>query len=113
MGGRERIIKRYVLSSVSRCAGCQHSYDPTCIEIVTQDGDFYLMVVSCPNCRSRGLVAALIREGAGGRQLTDLTETDRARFRDAEPISTDDVLSVHESLDRFGGNFTDLFTRRT
>lgn len=115
MGGQERIVKRHILGSVSRCQACHQTYDQSCIQIVSHDEDFWLAMIVCPRCRNRGLIAAVIKEGVptARQPLTDLTESDRDRFRHAAPISPDDVLSVHDLLTHFDGNFSDLFTHRS
>ena|SRR5207248_1775094 len=112
MGGQERIIKRYILSSVTRCQACHHHYDASCIQILSRDDDFWLTMVVCPRCRSRGLVAAIVKEQTPARPLSDLTDEERDRFRKADPITTDDVLSIHDDLDHFDGDFTTLFSPR-
>src|SRR5438309_1230861 len=104
--GQERIIKRYVLSSITRCQSCQHHYDADCVQILSRDDDFWLMMLVCPECRSRGLVAAVIKENGSPRRVSDLTDAERDRFRHAAPITTDDVLTVHEHLNHFRGDFS-------
>src|SRR3954471_12281963 len=104
MGGQERIIKRYVLGSVTRCQHCQQQYDASCVQVVNQADDFWLMLVTCPRCHHRGLVAAVVKEQVAVPPLSDLTDRERARFQASAPVDSDDLLSVHDQLKRFDGN---------
>lgn len=111
--GQERIIKRYVLGSVTRCQHCQHQYDASCVKVVSQDDDFWLMLVTCPSCRHRGLVAAIVKEQVAVQPLSDLTDGEHDRFHQGQPVDSDDVLNVHDHLNRFDGNLADLFPPRS
>lgn len=79
-----------------------------------------MMVVQCKDCHARSFVAALVGEATSASpigQLYDLATSnqpfdypapDVRDEIDAEPVSVDDVLTMHEFLEEFDGDFRKL-----
>ena len=112
MGSFERLVKQAVLSAVSRCGTCGRSYGIDSVEIVGHQEDLWFISLSCRGCRSRGLVAALVKEQKQPKVITDLTEQELAGAELRMPVVADDVLDIHEFLESFDGDFASLFGGR-
>lgn len=97
------------LMTTVNCSTCGRRYEAGDVNILYHQRELWFMSVSCQSCRTKGLVAALIKSGGKAQLVTDLTEEELARFREASPISADDVLDVHNFLEGFDGDFSSVF----
>ncbi len=100
------------LMSTVNCAVCGRRYEASDINILYHQRELWFISVYCQGCRTKGLVAALIREGEKAQLVTDLTEEEMARFKDAASVTADDVLDIHGFLEGFDGDFGSLFGSR-
>lgn len=84
----------------SYCALCNASFTPQEVSVIGEGDRTQLLHVSCNHCASSIVLLLLMSElGSGSVGLiTDLTEADVHQFKDAEPISTDDVLDLYRFL---------------
>lgn len=98
------------LMTTVNCSVCGRRYEAGDVNILYHQRELWFMSVSCQSCRTKGLVAALIKGGEKARFVTDLTEKDMARLKEAPPVNADDVLDVHNFLEGFDGDFSSLFT---
>jgi len=57
-------------------------------------------------------VAAVIKEGKVPEVITDLTEAELDKFKNAGSLTDDEVLDMHNFLKGFDGNFSRLFSQR-
>jgi len=112
MGGFDRLVKQAVLNAITKCGTCGQPYTTDNVEIVGHEEDLWFISLTCRSCRSRGLVAAMIREQKQPALITDLTEKEVAKAAYQEPVVADDVLDMHEFLADFDGDFVSLFERR-
>lgn len=97
------------LMATIRCAVCGEHYEGADIRVLGHRDDLWFLSVSCPSCKSHGLIAAVIREADSEEEVSDLGDEELARFFDAKAISADDVLDMHGFLEGFGGDFSALF----
>lgn len=115
-------IKRIVLHRMDRCSVCHHAYVPEDIHVISRKPDMWMMVVHCTECQHRNFVAAVLRDGdtaeaqlALQRLSTDAQDTenvtDAAPANPEPPVSSDDVLDMHEFLRDFDGDFRGLFRK--
>lgn len=90
-------------SITSYCALCNVSFTPQEVSVIGEGDKTQLLHVSCNHCASSIVLLLLMSElGSGSVGLiTDLTEEDVRKFKDEEPISTDDVLSLYRELPSF------------
>ena len=85
---------------VSACPLCRKQYSSEDAYIVDEQQGVFLLHNTCKNCGS-SIVAALV---AGSHAVstmglvTDMTSEDVKKFKDAEPISCDDVIDCHAYL---------------
>lgn len=104
----EKFIRK--LLSNMKCGVCGQHYEPANIKVLEHREDLWFLSVYCPDCKSQGLVAAVIREGKAPEIVTELTEVEKSKL--ATPIGSDDVIDMHTFLKDFGGDFSSLFYKK-
>ena len=98
---------RQIVANVT-CAICGHHFGKSDFQVVGRRGNVWAMRVDCRECRTRALLFAVVSEGATQTAYTDLTPEDWERFKDSPPISTNDVVEVHEYMQRYDGDFSEI-----
>ncbi len=104
----DKFIKK--LLSNMKCGVCGQLYEPININVLGHREDLWFLSVSCPSCKSQGLVAAVIREGKLPEVITDLTETEQGRF--SAGVDADDIMDMHIFLKEFDGDFSSLLSEK-
>ncbi|MBI3930010.1 MAG: hypothetical protein HY319_31010 [Armatimonadetes bacterium] len=114
----ERIVKQ--LMTTVKCTVCGNNYESDNVNILGHQEELWFLAVACSRCRTRGLVAALIR-GVGqvervdpsavsfGESQAGRVETESAGVPTLAKVTTEDVRHMHEFLNQFDGDFTRLF----
>lgn len=125
----EKQIKRIVLDRMERCSVCHRGFETDDIRVLSRRADIWMMVVECTECHARNFVAAVLNDGDPNEAqlaLRRLSQGDgepdaaagvgaagRRKKTPAEPpkppVTTDDVLDMHEYLNGFDGDFQKLF----
>jgi len=95
-----------------KCGVCKHHYDVDNINVLSHHQDLWFLSAICPACHTRYLVAAIVKEGGVPEVITDLTEAELVRFKKAGKLTADDVLDMHNFLNNFGGDFSQLFSHK-
>lgn len=103
----EDLIKRLIASI--KCGVCGQRYEVDNISILGHRQDLWYLRALCSACRTQSLVAVVIKEDRLPEAITDLTETELDKFRDAGVLTADDVLDIHDFLKDFSGDFSQLF----
>lgn len=85
------------------CPVCDAKYGPSSVQIVSGSGSSILVHIRCENCQTNSL-AVLSKNQTGTTavtmgMLTDLDYEEAAEMLEANPISADEVLDVHQSTD--------------
>lgn len=106
----EGLIKRVMASM--KCGVCGQCYEPDNISVLGHQEDLWFLRVFCSACHTQYLVAAVIREGRMPEIITDLTEAELDKFRNAGKLTADEVLDMHNFLKDFGGDVSRLFSRK-
>lgn len=106
----EGLIKRVMASM--KCGVCGQRYEPDNINVLGQQEDLWFLRVFCSACQTQYLVAAVIREGKMPEVITDLTEAESDKFRNADKLTADEVLDMHNFLKDFDGDFSRLLSRK-
>ena len=68
--------------------------------VIDEREDKHLMHIRCKKC-AHSILALVLVSGTGVSSmglLTDLTFDDVLKFRDAQPITVDDVIAFHHAL---------------
>ncbi len=101
------------LAYILRCPVCSHRYTPEQTRIIDSGEDNpltgrnLLVHTDCEKCKS-SVVFSIAIEGPeifSIGMVTDLTSQDSTKFKNANPISSDEVLATHEFLRSFDGDF--------
>ncbi|MFH1429986.1 MAG: hypothetical protein ABIG71_00505 [Candidatus Uhrbacteria bacterium] len=90
------------LRLISYCPVCDTSYNPMEARVIDERDDKHLMHIRCKKC-AHSILALVLTSSMGVSSmglLTDLTFDDVTKFRDAEPISVDDVIVFHQLLEK-------------
>ena len=106
----ESVIKK-LISSI-KCTICGQRYDEDGIKILGHKEDLWFLDVSCSACHNQCLVAAAIKEERAPEVITDLTEAELEKFRNADVLTANEVLDMHNFLADFEGNFSVLFSHK-
>jgi DNA-directed RNA polymerase subunit RPC12/RpoP len=102
----ERIVKK-LMTSV-KCTSCGQNYEMRDVKILGNHQDLYFLQVSCSSCHSRFLITAVINDKSPDI-ISDLTNTEFTKFKNAGTPNADDVLDMHTYLKEFNGDFSGLF----
>ncbi len=98
---------RQIVAHVT-CAVCGHHFGISDIEVIGRREHVWAMRVGCRECRTQALLLAVVHEGATHPLYTDLVPEDWQRFKDGPSISADDVIRVHQYIQSYDGDFTDI-----
>ena len=101
------------LAYILKCPVCSHNYTPEQTKIIDSGegnplaGRNLLVHTDCERCKSSVVFSIAIDgpEVFSIGMVTDLTSQDSSKFRNARPISSDEVLATHEFLRTFDGDF--------
>jgi hypothetical protein len=110
---REERVKRLILSAVSRCGACRRRYQLENLAVVGHREHLWMVTVICERCHTQGFITAVIEGHDLGVQDSDggPLAAEQASEAVADPVTTDDLLDIHQFLDEFDGNFVTLFAR--
>jgi len=101
------------LAYILKCPVCGQRYTPEQTKIIDNGDDKPLLGKSllvhtdCEKCKS-SVVFSIAIEGPeifSIGMVTDLTSQDTTKFKNARPITPDEVLATHEFLNGFDGDF--------
>jgi hypothetical protein len=86
------------------CAVCGRSVPIEGIRVLARREDLTFVELACTGCRSEslGIIVAGDETGEAPRSYGEFLPADDARFHEALPIGSDDVLAVRELLARRG-----------
>jgi hypothetical protein len=87
---------------VSRCPFCSAEYDLDGAKVIGEEDDATVVHVNCSECES-SIVAVVAMSGLGIVSLglvTDMTADDTKRFFGSNGISSDELLSIYELLQK-------------
>lgn len=106
------------LSFVLKCPVCNYKYNLEHTKIVDtrqENVDQAVLVVhsDCTQCKSSVVFSISINgpEVFSVGMLSDLTSSDSDKFVDKEPITADEVLALHQTLNTFDGNLVKLLQK--
>ena len=89
------------LRMISFCPMCETNYNPMEARVLGEKEDGHLLHIRCKKCWN-SILALVLVSNAGVSSvglITDLTYDDVRKFSKHEaPVTTDDVISVHQLL---------------
>lgn len=87
---------------VSRCPFCSAEYDLDGAKVIGEEDDSTVVYVTCSECES-SIVAVVAMSGLGVVSLglvTDMTAEDTKRFFGSKGLSSNDLISIYEILNK-------------
>lgn len=90
------------------CAVCGHHFAVGDIDVVGRRENVWAMRVNCRECRTQALVLAVVNAGTPRPVYTDLVPEDWERFKNRPPISIDDVIAMHEYIQSYDGDLSEI-----
>ena len=93
----------------TKCVVCSRKYSENDVFIIGRQDDVWMLMVSCPHCKTQGIILAMIKEDKQVKVITDLTPEELEEIENMPAIGVDDVLDVHRFLRDFDGDFRTLF----
>lgn len=90
------------MNFVSRCPFCSAEYDLDGAKVIGEEDDATVVYVTCSECES-SIVAVVAMSGLGIVSLglvTDMTAEDTKRFFGSAGISSNELLSIYELLQK-------------
>jgi hypothetical protein len=104
---------RHLMETV-RCSVCSAGYAYENVSVLGHQDELWFLTVTCPDCRTQGLIAALVRgepsaDGApAARPKAEAVDPAPAAVEEApldgSPITEDDVADMREFLRSFHGD---------
>lgn len=85
---------------LTHCPLCEAKYEEQSVRLLGEQGAMRLFHMTCPAC-SHSVLAVILEHPHGVSTMgmvTDLEAQDALRFQDADPISADDCLDIHDFL---------------
>jgi len=115
-------IKKIIqwLANILRCPVCGQRYNLEQTKILESNEEkiggagSLLVHTDCVYCKS-SVVFSIAVDGPEiftVAMVSDLTLDDTAKFKNAQPISSDEVLATHEFLNSFDGDFAKVLGRK-
>lgn len=98
------------LQSLVRCMVCNKKHRPRKMLVLEEDDKRTALHLSCDVCGTSSLV--FLSQGQLGivslGMMTDLEQGEARRMYQGVPVSTDEVLEIHQALKGFKGDIQDL-----
>lgn len=121
-GGKNFDLKKIIewLGFILKCPICGHKYNLDKTKVLeSEQNDIFseahiLIHSDCQKCKSSVMFNVDIRgpEVFSVGMVTDLTGQDSQKFQKLGPISSNEVLGIHEALKSFKGDFISSFTNK-
>lgn len=108
------------LGYILKCPICGHKYNLSNTQIIESEqdeafGEAHMLIHSdCAKCKSSVMFNVEIRgpEVFSVGMVTDLTRKDSDKFKDKQPITANDVLTIHQEIRNFKGNLVELLAKK-
>ena len=107
MNPNSKSLIRQIVAHVT-CAVCGHHFGVSDIQVIGRREHIWAMRVNCRECRTQALLLAVVNEQGTQSIYTDLSPDEWKHFKDAAPISANDVIATHEYLESYDGDFSDI-----
>jgi len=99
---------RHLMDTV-RCSVCSSTYPFDNVTVLGHQDELWFLSVTCPECRTQGLIAALVRGEDSAASVPATPTSAGVSLSDAPPsgppINDTDVADMREFLRTFRGDF--------
>lgn len=106
---QERLFKQLLMTH--RCSNCRQRFDRDRFSIVARHEKLWVVSARCSACHMSQMFWVSLRHGIQPAP-SEISPVEQRRLEMLPPVSPDDVLDMHQFLDRFDGDFRSLFARR-
>jgi hypothetical protein len=96
------------ISARVTCNTCGHHFGARDIEPIGKRDNVWAMRVHCRECHTKALLLAVVNQGTARPIITDLLPEDWERFKESPTITLNDVIAIHEFVQNYDGDFTDI-----
>ena len=103
---RHELIER--LAQRLKCAVCGRRFRPADFEWVEERDPLTVLAVSCRECRRVRIVLVLVQRRGPRPGYTELEPDEWQRFSRLAPLTGDDVIAMHDALQTYAGDFSDV-----
>ena len=87
---------------ITHCPVCNVRYDPLEARVLEEGESAHLVYIKCRQCQS-AILALIVANSLGISSMgliTDLNGDDVLKFKGAKPVNCDDVIEVHQFLNK-------------
>jgi len=102
-----QVLIRQIAARV-KCAVCGHHFSMSDIQGLGHREQIWAMRVNCRECRTQALLLAVVNGKTTHPIYTDLSPDEWQRFKDRPPISVDDVIAMHQHIQAYDGDFSEI-----
>jgi hypothetical protein len=83
-----------------RCPVCNHTFDFKHLNVLYEQNGATLLHITCQNCFSSTLASVVVGQGGVNFSgiVTDLNITDVMKFKEADTITNNYVMELHQTL---------------
>jgi hypothetical protein len=106
--GQEQKLKQLISSY--RCHVCRRSFERDHVRLAARHEQLWIVSVRCSLCRNQQVFWIALKDDQEEAILQDVSRGEDEEFAAMAPISSDDVLDMHEFLSAFSGDFRRLFS---
>jgi hypothetical protein len=105
-----RFVEALIREIASRipCAACGRRYAQSDITVLGQVESLWALKLTCRQCRSLGLVFAVVHEDGTRPILTDLTPEEWEMVQQRPALSADDVIQMYRAMETYTGDFSEI-----
>lgn len=107
--GQEHLLKQIIGSY--RCSVCRQGYRRELVRVSARYEELWIVSVRCGHCRNTRLFYVQMKDGEDDSVLESVARRTERAAEKATPISSDEILDMHEFLRAFDGDFKSLFGR--
>ena len=105
----EENLLRKLITTI-KCSLCGRHYNRGDIKVMSHKEDLWFFSAYCSTCKTRALVAIIVKNGKPPELVTELTEKELSKFVNREAVTADEVMDMHNFLKHYSGDFKELFT---
>jgi len=106
---QERLLRQ--LLSTHRCTNCRQRFRRDGFSFVARQEKLWVVSARCSHCHTQQMFWVSLKSGVQTHP-GEVTPSERKRLEALPPVSSDDVLDMHEFLGCFDGDFAELFAKR-
>jgi len=105
MSEQGKWLRQIVLQVIRCCPHCQRPYEDADVRLLGQKDDSWILSLYCRSCHVLAVV------GLGVSSTGELSPREIEHFKQAPPLTSDDLLDMHLFLEHFDGDFRCLTER--